>query len=587
MSREIFIDYFAGGGGASQGIKLATGRSPDIAVNHDPDALAMYAANHRGRGVKIVLDDVFSVNLRKLVRGRPVGGFWASPDCRDFSRAKGGQPVSRRVRGLAWSVIKVAKQVRPRVIFLENVCEFEEWGPLIPRLACRGCDWKGTEGQATLVRKCRSCPRCSSRKLRDTGEFVRDPQRLGLTFKIWLGKLKALGYHVEYRKINACDHGAGTKRKRLCLIARCDGEPIVWPEPTHGPPEKCGQRTLFGPKLKPYRTAAEFLQWDIPCPSIFDRKKPLKPKSQWRVAKGLERYVLNNPRPFLVGLGGPQYAAKPQPVDQPAGAILQENHRAVVAPQIVPLTHNGERRCHPVNEPSPVITGAKRGELALSAMAVLKFYGGVVGHEVDKSLGAITAVDHHALLAATLLKFRGDSIGGDLRAPLPAITSGAGAARPAGAPHAMGIDAAWLVRFNHGSIHQAACDERNALTGMFHTGAVPRDYYDAQDGRPRLHWGICGGESGHHARPMHPDWARGLRDQCVAAGVPFFFKQWGEWAPVADGPDVGVFLRPDGIWGSRGEMKDGAAPMQRVGKKAAGRLLDGREWNEMPEVNRG
>lgn len=489
MARELFIDYFAGGGGASQGIKLATGRSPDIAVNHDPDAIAMYTANHKRRGVKILQDDVFNVKLPQLVQGRKVGGFWASPDCRDFSRAKGGQPVSRRVRGLAWSVIKVAKQVRPRVIFLENVCEFEEWGPLIPRIACQGCDWKGTEGQATLVRTCRQCPRCSSRKLRLTGDLVRDPDRLGLTFKIWLGKLKALGYQVEHRKINACDYGAGTKRKRLCLIARCDGEPIVWPDPTHGPREKLGQRSLFGPKLKPYRSAAEFLQWDIPCPSIFDRKRPLKPKSQWRTAKGLLRYVLDNPKPFIIGLGGPEYSAKPQSVDQPLGTITKENHRAIVAPHIVPMTHNGERRCHSVEEPLPTITAAQRGEFSLAmpvlvqmgygerdgqearvldlyeplgtivaggqkhglaAASLLKFYGGVVGQSVEQPLGTITAIDHHAFLAATLLKFRGDSAGADLGEPLPTITSGAGAARPAGAPHALGIATDWLVQFNHG-----------------------------------------------------------------------------------------------------------------------------------------
>jgi DNA (cytosine-5)-methyltransferase 1 len=411
--REIFIDSFAGGGGASLGIKLATGRAPDIAINHDADAIAMHTRNHPE--TLHVTEDVFAVNLRKLVDGRPVGGFWASPDCRDFSRAKGGTPVSRRVRGLAWFVIKVAKQIRPRVIFLENVREFEQWGPVVPIWECRECDWKGSEGQATLVRTRRRCPRCESRKLRETLERMPDPDRRGITFKIWRGKLKAQGYRVEHQTLNAADYGAATNRKRLFLVARCDDQPIVWPEPTHAPPEKCEQRTLFGPKLQPYHTFAENAQWEVPCPSIFDRKKELQPKSHWRTAKGLLRYVLRNARPF-----------------------------------IVPMTHAGERNNHSIDEPLPTITTANRGELGLVAASIAKFYGGVVGHNVDQPIGTITSVDHHYLQTAVLVKFRGDSAGADVQTPLPTITSGAGAARPAGAAHAMGIATAWLARFNHG-----------------------------------------------------------------------------------------------------------------------------------------
>lgn len=487
--REIFIDSFAGGGGASLGIKLATGRSPDIAINHDADAIAMHTRNHPE--TMHVTEDVFAVNLRKLVGDRPVGGFWASPDCTDFSRAKGGTPVSRRVRGLAWFVIKVAKQIRPRVIFLENVREFEQWGPVVPIWECRECDWKGSQGQATLIRTRRRCPRCESLKLRETLDRMPDPDRRGITFKIWRGKLKAQGYRVEHQTLNAADYGAATNRKRLFLVARCDDQPIVWPEPTHAPPDKCGQRTLFGPKLQPYRTFAENAQWEVPCPSIFDRKKPLQPKSHWRTAKGLLRYVLRNPRPFIIGMGGPEYSGKPRSADEPLGTILRENHSAVVAPTIVPMTHNGERRCHAVDEPLPTITTAKRGELgmfaatmvqlahgegkdgrwgdstsdlqkplgtihaggqnyAVVAASIAKFYGGVVGHEVDKPLGTVTSVDHHFLQTAVLIKFRGDSAGADIQQPLPTITSGAGAARPAGAAHAMGIATAWLARFNHG-----------------------------------------------------------------------------------------------------------------------------------------
>jgi DNA (cytosine-5)-methyltransferase 1 len=553
---ELIIDSFAGGGGASLGIAWATGKSPDIAINHDADAIKMHTANHPD--TVHLREDVFKINPRKLTKGRPVCLLWASPDCRDFSRAKGGQPVSRRVRGLAWMVIKWAAEVQPRVIILENVREFEDWGPLVPQWCCRECEWKGTEGQAQLVRTRRRCPRCESRNLVETNDRVRNPAKVGLTFKIWKGKLEAQGYKVEHRTLNAADYGAPTNRKRLFLVARCDGQPIMWPEPTHAAPAKCDQRSLFGPKLKPHRTAAECIDFSQPCLSIFatpaeardwqkevnasrakkDRVgipgRPLKPKTMRRIALGLMRYVLQNPTPFIVGVGGRAGQSPPTSADSPIGTVTGKNDRAIVDPFLVPVTHVGERRAHPGTEPVPTVTSAKRGEFAVVsptlvqtgygertgqeprvldiseplgtviaggqkhaliaamlsryngqkgnesrchapaepirtvdtqnrfgvvAASLAKFYGGVIGHEIDKPAGTVTQVDHHGLVSASLVKFRGDSNGLPIDEPMPTVTSGAGSSRPAGAPHALGLATAYLARFNHGEKQWNAVEE--------------------------------------------------------------------------------------------------------------------------------
>ncbi|MFA5266220.1 MAG: DNA cytosine methyltransferase, partial [Opitutaceae bacterium] len=275
-TREIIVDSFAGGGGASLGIAWATGRAPDIAINHDAAALAMHAKNHPD--TLHVQEDVWKADLRQLVGGRPVGLLWASPDCRHFSRAKGDKPVSPSIRSLAWVCVRWATQVRPRCIMLENVREFAEWGPLVPAFRCAECAWRGTEGQAKLARTRRRCPRCNSLRLKQTDQWLVNPDKKGLTFRRWLGRLRNLGYAVQYKTLDAADFGAPTHRRRLFLIARCDGRPIEWPEHTHGDPKKLGDMPLFT-KLKPWRTAAECIDWSIPCRSIFDRKTPLKENS--------------------------------------------------------------------------------------------------------------------------------------------------------------------------------------------------------------------------------------------------------------------------------------------------------------------
>ncbi len=327
--RELIVDSFAGGGGASTGIERALGISPDIAINHDAVALAMHAANHPD--TLHLPHNIWKVDPLNVCAGKPVGMLWASPDCKHFSKAKGGKPVEKSIRDLAWVVVRWARQVRPRVIFLENVEEFATWGPL-------GDD----------ARPC--------------------PLRKGEEFKRWVGELKRLGYKVEWRELRACDYGAPTIRKRLFLIARRDGLPIVWPAATHGDPKS--EAVKFG-ALLPWRSAAEIINWSLPCPSIFlspadvarlwqDHRlrviRPLKPNTMQRIAKGVFRYVLDASEPF-----------------------------------IVPVTHAGDARVNGIGEPLRTQTTAKRGEHAIVTPFVTKFNGGATGHDARSPLHTITS----------------------------------------------------------------------------------------------------------------------------------------------------------------------------------------------------
>jgi len=270
--RELIVDSFAGGGGASLGIEMALGRSPDVAINHDAEAIALHAANHPG--TRHFREDVWRVDPFAATQGQPVGLMWLSPDCKHFSKAKGGQPVSPRVRGLAWVAVRWAAAVRPRVLVLENVEEFQTWGPV-------------------LVETGRPCP-----------------QRKGQTFRAFVRKRRALGYAVEWRELRACDYGAPTIRKRLFLIARCDGQPIMWPTPTHGKG-----------RPHPWRTAAECIDWSLPCPSIFSRSRPLAEATRRRIAAGIRRYVVETDRPFLVQVQNASRGDAPISLDTPMRTI--------------------------------------------------------------------------------------------------------------------------------------------------------------------------------------------------------------------------------------------------------------------------
>lgn len=391
---EISVDFFAGGGGASQGIERAIGRPVDVAINHDPDAIKMHEANHPH--TQHIQESVWKADCASFLRGKKVGLAWFSPDCKHFSRAKGTKPVNKFIRSLAWIVtwfVKKCKQLTrnrrgPRIIILENVREFEDWGPLVPCWTCRACQWKGTEGQARLARTKRACPRCDSRRIMQTEQELPDPDRKGLTFRRFVGLLRGLGYHVEWKVLNAADYGAPTHRRRLFLVARNDGRPIVWPDATHGDPKKIGL-DLFSGDLQPWRTAAECIDWSIPCPSIFERKKPLAEKTLKRIALGIKRYVLDNPKPFIVPMERENPARS---VDDPLGTITtQGNKFNVVSPVVVPVTHAGERRANSPEEPLPTITGANRGELAAVMPHLTKFRTGAVGSGIDEPVPTVTA----------------------------------------------------------------------------------------------------------------------------------------------------------------------------------------------------
>lgn len=258
LFKEIVVDNFAGGGGASTGIEMATGLSVDIAINHDPAAIKMHKVNHPD--TEHYCENVWKVDPVTAVRGRKVGLAWFSPDCKHFSKAKGGRPVEKKIRGLAWIAVKWAMAVRPRVIMLENVEEFKTWGPL---------DEKG----------------------------MPDQSKKGKTFDSFVKALRALGYEVEFRKLKACNFGAPTSRERLFMIARCDGKPIVWPKPTHGDPNSL---EVQAGKLKPWRTASQIIDWNIGTPSIFQRRKPLADNTMLRIRRGIQKFVIDTKKPYIL-----------------------------------------------------------------------------------------------------------------------------------------------------------------------------------------------------------------------------------------------------------------------------------------------
>lgn len=456
----LIIDSFAGGGGASLGIERALGRPVDVAINHNPAAIAMHAANHpKTRHFK---EDIWKLTPRQVTGGRKVGLLWASPDCTHFSRAKGGKPKKKSIRSLAWVVCKWAAQSKPAVIILENVREFEEWGPLVPRWVCGNdrvkkymghgalidgkdhwydsCGWRGTEGQATLAqpRHQRRCPRCDSKKLsveRDENgdpHMMPDPDRKSLTFKRWVGRLRSLGYEVAWRTLDAADYGdlgdfvAATHRKRLFLVARRDGKKIVWPEPTHGDPKKIGV-DLFAVSRKPWRTAADCIDWSLPCPSIFERKKPLAEKTMHRIALGIKRYVLDNPQPFIVGVGSRMGQSPAAGVDRPGNTVTAKNDRGVVVPILTPLQHENPSKS--AGDPmGTVTTQGNKFNLITPIVTRLAHGGDETGRRSgspDEPLGTIHAQGKsHAVITPFLapLTHHDKQRGSGPEDPLPTVT---------------------------------------------------------------------------------------------------------------------------------------------------------------------
>ena len=396
LFNEIVVDNFAGGGGASTGIEMALGRSPEIAINHDPDAISMHTVNHPD--TEHYCESVWDIVPRDVVAGRPVGLVWLSPDCKHFSKAKGSTPVSKKIRGLAWVTLRWAATVRPRVIMLENVEEFQTWGPLLI----------DSEGNARP-----------------------DPAKKGRTFNSFINALRRQGYKVEWRELRACDYGTPTIRKRLFLIARRDGAPIVWPKPTHGDPASA---EVKAGKLLPWPTAADIIDWSIPCPSIFERKRPLAENTLRRIAKGLERFVINAAEPFIVKCNHTSTRTvydcfRGQGINEPLQTITQSPGFAVVQPTLAPFitefANASNQRNMPADEPLRTICAqVKGGHFALVAPVIARQFGNSVGQSVEDPLGTVMAkADKSQLVTAFLAKHYTGVVGAELTQPLPTVTT--------------------------------------------------------------------------------------------------------------------------------------------------------------------
>ena len=466
---EIIVDSFAGGGGASTGIELATGRVVNVAINHDPDAILMHRTNHPH--TEHYQASVWDVDPVEVCRGRKVGLLWASPDCKHFSKAKGGKPVDKNIRGLAWIVLRWAGTVHPRVIMLENVEEFQTWGP---------------------VRK---------------GKPVK--KLTGKTFRKWLSQLQNLGYAVEWRELVAADYGAPTTRKRFFLIARCDGLPITWPEPTHAPADSPEVKTG---KKKPWRSAAEIIDWTLPCPSIFDTReqvrekhglnaqRPLRPNTMRRVTRGVDKFVIKSGNPFLV-IVNHAGEFRGQSLGDPLQTITAKHGYGVANPVMAPLTmHNNENavgtaitdpvntitgsgagghqmlitptlaaigqtsggdRGRNVTEPThtqvskaeecvvcpamiqyhteqsehvrgqavtdPIMTIDASNRYGIAAATLTKYYNTCQhGQDVNEPLHTIMAKDREGVTLASLVKMKGTNLGGPATEPVQTITAGGG-----------------------------------------------------------------------------------------------------------------------------------------------------------------
>ena len=467
INGELIVDNFAGGGGASTGIEMATGYSVDIAINHDPEAIKMHKANHPN--TRHYCEDVWQVDPIEACKGHPVGLAWFSPDCKHFSKAKGGKPKDKFIRGLAWVACRWAGLVRPRVIMLENVEEFKTWGPL-------------NRGHHPIKNK------------------------QGKTFERFVQQLTDLGYKVQFKELVAADYGAPTMRKRFFMIARCDSQPIVWPDPTHAPADS---EAVKAGLLKPYVGAYTQLDFSLPCPSIFDTSKeikekygiravrPLAPKTMERIARGLKKFVLENPEPFIIqcnhggerrpndirepmptitgkhgyGIVEPymvqcKYNNEAQDIQKPIGTLTTDGSHLLVEPKLAPYmgtnttNHPGGNCKDPIHTittgnqqclisptliqyhsetskdgvrgqtiEDPIMTVDSSNRYGLVTTFLHKYYDGGykgAGETVENPLPTVTAWDHNSVVTANLIQMNNHCDGKDIRQPLPTITAGDG-----------------------------------------------------------------------------------------------------------------------------------------------------------------
>lgn len=395
INGELIVDNFAGGGGASTGMEMATGYSVDIAINHDPEAIRMHKANHPN--TKHYCEDVWQVDPVKACNGHPVGLAWFSPDCKHFSKAKGGKPKDKFIRGLAWVACRWAGLVRPRVIMLENVEEFKTWGPL------------------------------------NRGHHPIKPKQ-GNTFDKFMQQLTDLGYEVQFRELVAADYGAPTMRKRFFLIARCDGKPIVWPEPTHAPADS---EEVKAGLLKPYVGAYTQLDFSLPCPSIFDTSeeikekygiravRPLAPKTMERIARGLKKFVLENPEPFIIQCnhGGER---RPNDIREPMPTITGKHGYGIVEPYMVQIGQTGFTKDRSKDVRDPLTTIVSKNEHCLIEPKLAPYMGTNTTKDVREPLGTVTANaggGHFGEVRAFLIKYYGQGTGQNIKEPLDTVTA--------------------------------------------------------------------------------------------------------------------------------------------------------------------
>lgn len=444
----LVVDNFAGGGGASTGIEMAIGRSVDIAINHDPDAIAMHRANHPA--TRHYCEDVWQVDPVAACAGVPVALAWFSPDCTHFSRAKGGKPVDKNIRGLAWVTVKWAALVRPAVIMLENVPEIRTWGPLG---AADGKPIKARAGETFdgFVKALTTGIPQTHPAFAEMCDALGIAQDSELAQKISRG----LGYDLDYKVLKSCDYGAPTTRTRFYMIARSDGRPIVWAEPTYAPRDSADVKA--GRKL-PYHTAAECIDWSIPCQSIFGRKKPLAENTMRRIARGIQKFVIDNPEPFIVTVNHSGEGFRGQSTDEPLGTITAKNGYGVVTPTI--MCNNTNNVGASVETPIPTVTTGNRNYLvaptliqyhsetgkdevrgqeldkpimtvdtsqryALSVAHIMKNYAGGytgAGSAADAPLDTVTAKDHNAIVTAHIMTMRNNMDGQPADEPLTTIS---------------------------------------------------------------------------------------------------------------------------------------------------------------------
>ncbi len=421
---ELVVDFFCGGGGAGTGLEMGLGRKVDVAKNHSQAAISMHTANHPA--ARHFTTDVFDGDPDEECQGRPVGWFHMSPDCTHHSQAAGGQPRKREIRNLSWIGLKWGGKKKPRVISLENVKQILQWGPLIAK-----------RDKATgRVMKLDGTVAAGGERVPVQQQFlVPDPKRRGNTWRRFVQLLEGIGYQVEWRVIKACDFGAPTSRERLFMIARCDGQPIVWPDPTHAKNPAKGQQK--------WRTAADCIDWSVPTKSIFGRKKELAAATLRRVAKGMKKFVLDNPQPFIV------------PIANWSGELAQS-----------------------ADEPLRTVTSWPRGGSFAMASPIMVGAGGPIyaGHPVtaDQPMGTLMTRSHRALASAHLVKFRFNSEGSPITEPVPTITSGGNYKRPAGAAHAMGVCTAFIEQANGGFNTTPAKAADEPLTTVTNTGSQQR-----------------------------------------------------------------------------------------------------------------